>query len=705
MLAYSRRPNAGNNRMSQFSAPVRLSPIQIPERGRARKGRGSFPLLFSPFQLGGLLLPNRVVMAPMSSSLADLNGFVTPELIAFIQARAVGGTGLIVVEFTCVDARYGLGELRQPRLDSDDYIAGHAALVNSITSTGARACLQLHMPGQYIIPGTASKGMPVAPSDVYARNGKQSARAMTSEEVSQLVTRFADGARRAVAAGYEAIEIHGAHGYLPMAFMSPHKNQRNDAWGGDFDRRLAFPIAIIAAIKKEIGPSRPLIYRVSAAEFVESGLSITDMELIVPCLAQAGCDALHVSTGSVEGALDKIVDPMSSHEGWRFPLGRRLREASGLPVIAVGPVRWPETAERALKDGDADLIALGRPLLADPAWPRKAGAGRLEDITPCTNCNWCMERLREHAAIACAENPATGRELEDLSNMRPATGKVAVVIGAGPGGLHAALEFDLRGFDTHLFEARSEIGGGLLVSAAPPFKEPLYWYWHHLGHRLANSNVYVHIGVRATAADVLALNPDLVVVATGTRSRPWPLESEGGALPVHDATDVLNGDVAPDVLGTTCGLPVIVYGGGETGCETAEFLSARGMAVTLVTRSALNELARSAESIYRRQLRARLAGNPLIEVIPHGTITQLRDEGLVVQLASGESRVVAAASLVVAQGREPADELVDGLRVTGVACEVIGDAHAVGRIGDAVHAGHAAVRKLAAGLASKACAG
>ena len=219
----------------------------------------------------------------------------------------------------------------------------------------------------------------------------------------------------AIAAGYESIEIHGAHGYLPMAFMSPRKNTRDDEWGGDFERRLAFPVAIVCAIKAVLGPSRPLIYRVSAAEFVESGLSIDDMQRIVPLLARAGCDALHVSTGAVEGARDKIVDPMSSREGWRFPLGRRLRDACGLPVIAVGPVRWPESAERALAAGDADLIALGRPLLADPFWASKAKAGRLEDITPCTNCNWCMARLREHAAIGCAENPRTGRELESLT--------------------------------------------------------------------------------------------------------------------------------------------------------------------------------------------------------------------------------------------------------------------------------------------------
>lgn len=683
--------------MNQPSAPMRRFPVQIPERGRPPKGGGSYPLLFSPLQLGGLLLPNRVVMAPMSSSLADLEGFVTPELIAFIEARAAGGTGMIVVEFTCVDAQYGLGELRQPRLDQDAYIAGHAELVSAIRKTDARACLQLHMPGQYIIPGTASDGIAVAPSDVFGRNGKQRARAMTSVEISQLVMRFAEGARRAVEAGYEAIEIHGAHGYLPMAFMSPRKNQRDDAWGGDFDRRLAFPLAIVAAIKKEIGPSRPLIYRVSAAEFVESGLSIGDMERIVPKLAKAGCDALHVSTGAVEGALDKIVDPMSSQEGWRFPLGRRLRKASGLPVIAVGPVRWPETAERALQEGDADMIGLGRPLLADPAWAKKAREGRLEDITPCTNCNWCMERVREHAAIGCAENPVTGRELANVSDARQGHGRVAVVVGAGPGGLHAALEFERRGFTTHLLEARHEIGGGLLVSAAPPFKEPLYWYWHHLRHRIAESTVRTVLDFRARFKDVLALQPDLVVLATGTRSRPWPIHVVSDGLPVHDATDVLTGDVSVDSLGVP-GSTLIVYGGGETGCETAEFLAARGLSVKLVTRSGLNELARSAEPIYRRQLRSRLGANPLIEVIAHATISDLQTDGLQIQLVDGRGIMIHGSALIVAQGRDPAEELAEALVMAGVPCEVIGDAEAVGRIGDAVHAGHTAVRKLADAL-------
>lgn len=655
-------------------------------------GGPAWPLLFSPFRLGGLVLPNRLVMAPMSSSLADERGFVTPELLAFLRERAAGGTGLIIVEFSCVDASFGRGERRQLRIDGDECVAGHARLVRAITDAGARACLQLHLPGQYVVEGTC-EGLPVAPSDVFARDGRQLARMLDASEVEMLVQRFARAAERAVQAGYEAIEIHGAHGYLPMAFMSPRKNRRDDAWGGDAERRLAFPLAVVRAVRECVGPGRPLIYRLSAAEFVEAGLTLEDMEGIVPRLAQAGCDALHVSTGAIEGALDKVVDPMSSSEGWRFPMGRRLRAAAGLPVIAVGPVRWPATAERALAAGDADLIALGRPLLADPHWARKVRAGALADIIPCTNCNWCMQRVREHASIGCAENPRTGREAEPAPPALPRG--VAVVVGAGPGGLHAALQFDSLGYRTHLFEAKGEVGGGLTISAAPPFKDPLRWYEAHLRHRLQASGVTLHLGRRATAADVLALQPEAVVIATGSRMRAFPLRRAADAMPVWDAVGVLGGEGQAEP-----GQWVVVYGGGETGCEAAEYLAQRGVTVVLVTRSAARELARSAEPMYRRDLRRRLLRNDRIELIERASIERIEADTLELAFRDGPSRRIRADALVMAQGRAPAAELLPALAEAGVRCMAIGDAESIGRIGDAVHAADRAVRQLADPTAS-----
>ena len=468
----------------------------------------------------------------------------------------------------------------------------------------------------------------------------------------------------------------------------PQLNRSFGTWLGA-DQLVPRDGAVVRALREALGSARPLIYRLSAAEFVDAGLTVDDMERIVPRLAEAGCDALHVSSGAVEGALDKIVDPMSASEGWRFPLGRRVRAASGIPVIAVGPVRWPATAERALAAGDADLIALGRPLLADPHWANKARAGDLAGITPCTNCNWCMERVRQHLAIGCAETPRTGRETEAEPRRVASLGAVAVVIGAGPGGLQAAHELDRLGYTTHLFEARDAVGGGLVASAAPPFKEPLRWYQDHLRHRLAESGVTLHLARRAQPDEVLALRPALAIVATGSRARPWPVKAGALALPVYDATEVLIGD--SDLGGVTS---VIVYGGGETGCESAEFLAERGARVKLVTRSAVADLARAAEPMYRRQLCARLNANPQIELIANAHITRIEAQGVVVEETGREARFVAGAALVMAQGRASAADLASALQRAGIPFAAIGDAHVIGRIGDAVHAAHAAVRKM-----------
>ena len=649
----------------------------------------AYPLLFSPFLLGNLSLPNRIVMAPMSSSLAGLDGHVTHELIAFLRDRAAGGCGLVIVEFTCVEPRFGLGELRQPRIDLDEHIASHAGLVKAITGEGARACLQLHLPGQYVARDSLRGAQAVAPSEVIARDGRQLARALESDEIEQLVQRFAEGAQRAVQAGYQAIELHGAHGYLPMAFMSPRKNVRTDAWGGDFQKRLAFPLAVVRALRKAMGPHMPLIYRLSADEFAKSGLTLADMERVAPQLAAAGCTALHVSTGTVEGAMDRIVDPMSMPVGWRFPLARRLREASGLPVIGVGPVRWPQSAEAALAAGDADLIGLGRPLLADPAWANKARDGRLADITPCTSCNWCMDRVRQHAAIGCAENPRTGREMQPEMLPDAQAGSVAVVVGAGPGGLQAALDLDACGYRTHLFEARSGLGGGLDVSAAPPFKDSLNWYGDHLRHRVAQSRVAVHTGQVVAAQDIIAMRPSLAVLATGSSAKPWRASFGRATLQLLDATDVLLGD---ETVAAGSGL-VVVYGGGETGCETAEFLAARGFSVVLATRSGASELARAAEPMYRRQLRGRLTNNPAIEILPQATLIDIQGSSLVFELGH-EARAVEARALVMAQGRDSANGMAADLTVAGIPFALVGDAKVIGRIGDAVHDARRAVRKL-----------
>ena len=657
-----------------------------------------YPHLFSPFTLGSLTLKNRLVMAPMSTELGGLNGEVTPQMIAFYRARAVGGMGLIVVEYTCVDPDTGRAHEHQLTLESRRNLDGHRRLTRTLHEAGAKVFMQIQHSGQYASAKVLPGGMPVAPSDVVSRKDptRMTARGLTADEVQAMAESFGHTAGLAVEAGYDGVELHGAHGYLLSQFLSPLGNRRDDAWGGDFERRLAFPLAVVRSVRAAIG-DLPLVYRLSVDEFTPGGLTIEDMELIAPRLVAAGADALHCSAGwGVGAAFETVIEPMSTAEGWRIPYARRLREATGVPVIAVGQIRWPEMAEQAVADGSTDLVALGRPMLTDPDWANKARAGRRDLIRPCTSCNWCISPHPGRVQVGCAENPRAGSELDPPILANAGKGRKALVVGAGPGGAAAALLLDQSGFDTHLFETRSFVGGGIVASATPPGKDKLFWYMTYLEHRLAASGVTLHLGQPLALDEIVALAPDITLLATGTRRIDLPIEGLDHPM-VLDAYDVLMGERAPQI---DPGGHVMIYGGGETGCETAEFMAHQGVRVTLVSRSPAAKLARSADFVYRSGLVRRLHANPLITILDNSAILRVGDGWAEVQSlavdGSAEVRRIAADRLMLAQGRQADDRLADALAEAGLPCSRVGDSAQVGRIGDAVHMAYRAVQALAA---------
>jgi len=652
----------------------------------------SFPLLGSPLRIRDLLIPNRVVMAPMSSQLGEPNGLVSDRQLAFYRERAIGGVGMIIVEFVCVDRATGLSEHRQLSIETPAHIDSHRRLTDAIRGHGSVACIQLQHGGQAAKLDTVKDGVLLGPSEVRRRSdpNKVIARAFTDGEIERLIDSFGTAAQAGLQAGYEAVEFHGAHGYVLSAFLSPLTNHRDDRWGGDEERRLELPRRVIERVRDVIG-NRPLFYRISADEFSPQGLSIEDMTRIAPRLVAAGLDGLHVSTGLGTTGMHNVIEPMSQPEGWRLRFSHRIREATGVLVITVGQIRSPVTAEAALANGDADLIALGRPLLADPYWTRKALAGRAAEIRPCTSCNFCLTAsMAPHGSIVCAVNPRTGHEVDPAPR---AEGKPhAVVVGGGPGGMAAALILEQAGYRTSLFEARADLGGGLIASAAPPHKEMIEWHRQYLARRLSASGVELQMSVAPDAGAIAALRPDVVIVATGSKARPAPF-SGGGGESVHDAYNLLMGDD-----GWLSGLadgPILVYGGGETGCETAEYLSMQGRQVLLVSRSPAKSLARSAEFVYRHVLLARMAANPLIEILSETELAAVSGNTAELRAGDGTVRYETVAAVVVAQGREPNGDLVPQLHALGIPAHAIGDAVKGGRIGDAVQDAYAVVRKIA----------
>lgn len=647
-----------------------------------------YPHLFSPFSIRGMSIKNRLAMAPMETHLGHADGSISREQIAYYRERALGGVGLILVEFTCVDSYDGhSGSVPQPRLDSPFHRSSHAKLAEAIRAGGARACVQLSHAGRQTLPRSIGGRQPVCPSATPSPYFKNQPRALEEHEIKRIIQSYATSAGLAMEAGYEAVILHGSHGYLLSQFLSPLVNKRDDDWGGDLQRRARFPLEVVKAVRAAIG-DKPLLYRMGVSDFSEGGLTLEDSEIVAPQLCDAGVDAIDISIASLERT-ELIVEPMSIEEGWRLPLARRIRNATGKPVITAGQIRWPEMADKAIADGDTDMISLGRPLLADPQWPNKARAGRRDDIRPCTSCNWCVMQIQRQMPVGCAENPRCGNEL-DPPLRGFGGGQKAIVIGAGPGGMSAALMLDQAGYDVELIERRPTLGGGLTTSATPPSKDKLFWYQNYLLRKLESGGVRISAGESASVESVAARKPDVVVVATG--AKPAPLEGFApNGMRVEGATNVLLGEVvlgAPDPE-----RPIIIYGGGETGVETAEFLSQFGHKSIVVTRSGAEFLARNAEKMYRISMLRRVHANPAILIAAHTRIVAADAESVTLAGPDGEVHQPAH-MLLLAHGFVPDAALADALSEAGLHTIRIGDANRVARIGEAVRQAYQAVMML-----------
>jgi 2,4-dienoyl-CoA reductase-like NADH-dependent reductase (Old Yellow Enzyme family)/thioredoxin reductase len=632
-------------------------------------------------------LPNRLVMAPMESNLASADGSVSETQIEYYRVRAAGGVGMVIVEYTCVDRPQGLGGEPQLGLDTDDLIASHACLVKTVHAEGSRIAVQLFHAGRQTHPKFTGGLQPIAASSIPCPMYRKMPREMTVDDMVAVAQKFKQAAQRAARAGYDAVEIHGAHGYLLANFLSAASNKRTDAFGGSLENRQKFPLMIATAVREGAG-DLPVIFRLSADEFVEGGTRIDEACDTARKLVDAGVDVLHVSTGCHE-RIDRNVDPIWMPEGWRIPFARQIREAAGAPVIAVGVIRRPEMAEHAIENGSADFIALGRALLADPEWPKKARAGKVSDIRPCTSCNWCVAQIGTgHTPVGCAENPRAGRENHPFP-VHVAGGPTAVVVGSGPGGIAAALTLDHAGYHVILMERHSFVASGLMASAAAPKKDKFHWYRDYLLRKLDSSGVDVQLNCEATADAIAGIDPTIVIEATGARDRILT-DIEGLDQPhVKSAYDVLAGN---DGIGEG---PIVIYGAGEVGCEAAKFAAEKGFDVVLATRSADKDALSRANPlrIFRERFVETIRAYPNIRVELGVKLQSIRADRVVV-VQDGEENTWKAGTILMAVGRLPNSHLALELEERGIRALVIGDASEVRRIGDAVHEAYSAIRDI-----------
>ena len=601
--------------------------------------------LFSPIEIGEMEVRNRIVMPALSTALAV--GEISDQLKNYFEARAKGGVGLIVVGVASIEAGtdYTIGA------SDDRYIPGLRDLVEVIHTHGAKVALQLWHPGRYEFTQITGR-QPVSASDVAPPIfSRQKPRPLTIPEIEKLELDFAEGARRAREAGFDAVEFMCSAGYLISQFLSPVTNKRTDGYGGDLKNRMRFVLEIIDRTKDLVGHRFPLMCRICGDELIPGGNKLEEAKVIARALAERGVRAFNVTAGWHESNVPMIT--MDVPRGGYVHLAEGVKQAlegTETRVIASNRINDPALAERILREGKADMVSMGRPLVADPELPNKAREGKFEDIVPCVACNQgCFDNLFQATPITCMMNPSVGREGE--IEIKPARKpKEVLVVGGGPAGMKAAQIAALRGHHVTIFEKAGKLGGQLNLASVPPGREELGTIVGYLSNQLDKLGVEVRLGEEANASLLLGRELDAVVLATG--ASPIVPELPGVDLPnVIQAWDVLAGEVLR-------GEDVVVIGGGGVGCYTAHHLAALGKRVTVL--EMLEKIAEDVGVSNRWILRDNLRKLG-VNIFTSVKVERISGEA-VAATKNGEELTFKADSVVLAVGSKPNKRLSEELR-------------------------------------------
>ncbi|ODU28565.1 MAG: hypothetical protein ABT15_12915 [Pseudonocardia sp. SCN 73-27] len=607
-------------------------------------------MLFEPVRLGPLALKNRLVMAPMGTCL-DNGGHITDDTVAYYERRARGGVGAITVE-GCLVSADTVGP--EPRISGPEYLPGLRRVVDALRPHDVTVGVQLMHPGRQVVDGPS-----VAPSPVPLNSFSPVPHELTVPEIATIVADYARAAVFARDAGFDFLEVHGAHGYLPSNFLSPQHNHRTDDYGGSLVNRARFAVEVARAIVAEV--DLPLVWRLNGTDAEPGGLVIDDAVAVARVLADAGVASISVTSGTWL-TLQETLAPMSVPRGHMRELAAAVRKAVDVPVMAVGRLDDPALAAELVENGEADLILLGRGLIAEPDWPLLVQQDRLDEIRPCIACNACVDLVGRGERARCAVNPEVGRELT-WSVAPAARPRRVMVVGSGPAGLEAARIARLRGHDVSIWERDTSLGGKLEVAGLAPSKREVLRFKAFQAARLAALGVDIHTASPVSAATIRSERPDVVVIATGADPLLPPIPGIDGPI-VHDAQAILRGEI-PVGPGTR----VVVVGGSATGCETAELARAQGAEVAIVEMR--GSIGRGIEAITRRQL-VRALKRDGVEVLTKATVVGIDPLGIDWESPDGARHRVPADVVALAIGWRPtgtADLALDDIEV-----RVLGDA-------------------------------
>jgi 2,4-dienoyl-CoA reductase-like NADH-dependent reductase (Old Yellow Enzyme family)/thioredoxin reductase len=642
--------------------------------------------LFRPGRIGKLEVANRVVKSPQSSLLAHQDGTVSTRLISHYRRLAEGGAGLIIVEYTYIDDDAAKAVHAQIGISRREHIPGLGWLADEVHAAGAKVGIQLAHCGRQKFLGTApiKSASDVSWGYAEAQLGVRP-QPMTLDEIQGVVRSFGDAAHRAYCARFDLVEVHAGHGYLLTNFLSPHTNKRQDQYGGSFENRSRLVLEAVADIRAKVPRDFPLSVRLSVTDYEPDGFPVEETVALSRLLERLGVDVIHASGGHhdrMQYETSPWFMPRALHrDGWT-----RIKRAVSIPIMASGSLVEPAVAAEILDSGTADFVSLGRAMLADPDWVIKTREGRLLDIVPCIRCNdGCLHRAsRVGRSTGCSVNPNMGMEYRYAIEPVAKAKRVAVA-GGGPAGLRAAAMLADRGHRVTLFEPNA-LGGRLIPATRSPYKRDLAALLTHLVHQVASRNVFI-VPSLATPDAVRRDGYDLLFVATGAKPRALDTAIAPNAPPIVHAIHI----GLPEKLAA----PVVVIGGGLTGCDTALWLA--GCRIGDVTVVEAEPELLSHDEVFTDKL-----GLPAImthagvRLCPGARAVAVTSEGVCINDPHGAEQLVPARTVIVACGYQPERQLADELAQQAPQIEtvVIGTARAGARVMDALHDAFFAARRI-----------
>ena len=619
--------------------------------------------IFEPLKLKKLELKNRMVVSAMVTNYCTPDGMATEKFIAYHEHKAKGGWGLIITEDYAITKTAG-GFKNLPGLWEDAQIESHRKLTERVHAAGGTIAAQIYHVGRETSSAITGE-QPVAPSAVREPSMPETPRELSVEEIYELVEQFGDCARRAKEAGFDAVEVHGAHGYLVGAFASPFSNKRSDEYGGTIRNRARFGMEIIRNIKKKCGEDYPVIYRLSSVEYVPGGLEIEESKVIARLMEEAGADCIHCSQG-VYASTHTIIPPSVFPRAGYVEHAAEMKKAVHIPVIAVGRINDVDIAESVLQSGKADLVTMARASLADPDMPKKAQEGKMDEILHCIGClQGCSGENGKGNCVRCLVNPLTGMEDEyDMTPVKKA--KNVLVIGGGVSGCEAAITAARKGHKVTLIEKSDRLGGQCIPASVPIGKGEFtsFIYWQK--KMLEKMQVQVLLNTKADEELIQLYAPDAVILATGSNPFIPPIKGMDQDF-VVTAHDILMGK-------KEAGKHTVVIGGGLVGAETADMLATQCEQITIV--EMMPQIMRDGEPTPAKYMKERFTANG-VKIYTSSKVMEIGNHEVIAEKDGQTFTIEPVDTVIVAVGVKTDLTLID--KIDQLSCKVIkvGDANGV----------------------------